>query len=319
MKKYYLFLFLISILIFSCKKDNCEEEISVLQQQIADYQEQEELQKIKYTNFENQITDYKTANDSIGMYQDSIIAFKKQIKAKGRATSADNEMLAKYMENVNKLLTKNSKLAQELQTQIDTTDMSQVNVVDILFSNLEAKNNEIEQLQTEIVELKSEVKGLKAEVKTVVIQRDSIAEVVDEVIEINDKIEAQSISYKFYNKKDKPIDKPKQFIGRISKIKVSFTLRENAYATKGSQTIYMRIETDYGGSFDVWRNSINCYTATTGQEICYTEMKEVNYQGTEENYSISWEKESYNLNSGEVVITLYSQDGYIIGETRFTL
>ncbi len=102
-------------------------------------------------------------------------------------------------------------------------------------------------------------------------------------------------------------------IKKVEKIKVCFTLAENAVAKSGSQFIYLQIITPEGQVLSGAQNSV-----TLGnQTIEFSDRREIEYDNKDLDLCIYWAK-SEELTKGEYKVNIIS-NGYIIGNSAFYL
>lgn len=102
-------------------------------------------------------------------------------------------------------------------------------------------------------------------------------------------------------------------IKKVEKIRVCFTLAENAVAKSGAQYIYLQIINPEGEVLSGDQNVI-----TFGeQEIQFSDRREIEYDNKDIDICIYWAK-SEKLTKGEYKVNIIS-NGYIIGNSAFYL
>jgi len=102
---------------------------------------------------------------------------------------------------------------------------------------------------------------------------------------------------------------------RAAKLKTCFTVRENAIAPAGTKTVYIRISRpdnmllavseDYKFNFE-------------GQDIAYTEKRDIEYDNRDVDLCIFWDNSANNLITGNYSVDIFC-DGKLIGSTTFAL
>lgn len=112
-------------------------------------------------------------------------------------------------------------------------------------------------------------------------------------------------------------NKEKDNINRIEKLKVCFTLRENAVAESGPRFVYLRIvRPDEAVLTKDESNQLP--VEAKGETITYTAKREINYQNVDIDACIYYDSEESELIEGTYVAELYS-DGKKIGTNTFVL
>lgn len=104
-------------------------------------------------------------------------------------------------------------------------------------------------------------------------------------------------------------------IKRTDKIRVSFTLAENAIAKRGLKQIYVRIANP--NERIMIKNAANVFTYQK-ESIPYSAMREIEYEGAEIPVSIYYEAGEGEIVSGTYYVDLYL-DGELVGTTSFSL
>jgi flagellar basal body-associated protein FliL len=100
---------------------------------------------------------------------------------------------------------------------------------------------------------------------------------------------------------------------KVIRIRTCFTLRENPILEPGPKTIYMRI----ARPDDVILTSGVNFFDFEGEQIVYTESREVSYENVDVELCIYWQNDG-QLIPGTYDLNLYA-DGYQIGSTTFAL
>ena len=141
--------------------------------------------------------------------------------------------------------------------------------------------------------------------------------VLSEELEINKTqvqlakvLSAKNIAVEPQNKGGKANTK----VNKVTKIKVCFTVRENAVAAAGSKDVFLRIirpdevvlPAGAGETFDF-----------KGEQVIYSAKRQLEYENKDIDMCIFWDKNA-DLIAGTYTIILYSE-GYEIGSASFTL
>ena len=98
------------------------------------------------------------------------------------------------------------------------------------------------------------------------------------------------------------------------RLRACFTLRENPILEPGPKTIYMRISRPDGVILTAGVN----YFEFEGEQIVYSESRQVSYENVDVDMCIYWENDGHQLVPGEYSLVLYA-DGNEIGSTSFAL
>jgi len=104
-------------------------------------------------------------------------------------------------------------------------------------------------------------------------------------------------------------------IKRTDKIRVSFALAENAIAQRGLKQIFVRIANP--NERIMTKNAANVFTYQN-EDIPYSAMREVEYEGSEIEVSIFYEAGEGEIVSGTYYVDLY-MDGELVGTASFSL
>lgn len=165
--KIVLYLFLVAFT-HACG-EKCDKENILLKNKIAELEQQLQLNSSSIDKYEKQLQNYKTKDDSLKMFRDSIDILANKIRSSGKANVHDNKAMNDYMNEIRRILSENKKLTEDLSQFINRNDLGQnpALVVKILAQNLENKEREIIDLQNQITELQKEVKGLKIEITSI--------------------------------------------------------------------------------------------------------------------------------------------------------
>jgi hypothetical protein len=112
------------------------------------------------------------------------------------------------------------------------------------------------------------------------------------------------------NKNSKPKDK----ISKITKIRVCFTIRENAVAKAGTKDVYLRLVRPDN---IVLTTSADNLFEVNSQQLVYSAVRQVEYENKDIDMCIFWDKDQ-DLIPGTYQAILYAE-GNEIGNTTFAL
>ncbi|MFW5658265.1 MAG: hypothetical protein ACOCYF_02350 [Bacteroidota bacterium] len=129
-------------------------------------------------------------------------------------------------------------------------------------------------------------------------------------VEIASVLQAKDIEVIPLNKRGKENNK----IKRIEKIRTCFTLRENPIIAAGPRHIYIRIKRP---DDIILTSSISNIIDIKGEQIVFTEMREVSYENKDIDVCIYWDNNG-ELIEGTYTIDLFA-DGNNIGASTVTL
>jgi len=102
---------------------------------------------------------------------------------------------------------------------------------------------------------------------------------------------------------------------RVEKIRTCFNLSANPLGKKGPRTIYIRIFNPAGRI--MIKNTGNLFNYE-GNEIAFSEFREIEYEGEEINVCIYYEVDPADITEGTYYVDLY-MDGESIGTSSFSL
>lgn len=112
------------------------------------------------------------------------------------------------------------------------------------------------------------------------------------------------------NKRGKDEDKS----SRITKLRVCFTMRENAIATAGPKEVYLRITRP---DQMVLAYSESDVFSFQGEQIVYSAKRQIEYENKDLDVCIFWDSNS-QLMAGTYTVDIFT-DGALIGTSKFTI
>lgn len=172
---------------------------------------------------------------------------------------------------------------------------------------------QIDSLNTLNIELTAENIQVKRDYQQT---KDKYEELSQENIELSDIVEKASV-IKVYNIHALPLNKKSKKVyklKRVSKIRVCFTLSENVIAKNGWQDVFIRISRP---DELVLAASEDDLFSFEGEKIVYTEKRGVDYQNTDVDLCIYWNK-SQELIPGIYYVDIFT-GGKEVGTTTFEL
>ncbi|MBN2213401.1 MAG: hypothetical protein JW723_04090 [Bacteroidales bacterium] len=233
-----------------------------------------------------------------------------------------NEMIIEYddlkteNDSINTLLTTEQEKIKRL-LRIDASNAQKIKMykkeLETLRKVMRSYIVQIDSLNTRNRELTEENIQVRTELARVEQDRDVLTKEKEDLssqVAVASVLSAKNIIAEGLNKRSKPNDKS----SKVEKIRVCFTIRENAIAKPGKKIIYLRIlrpdevVLTAGGSTMIEIN---------GEELVYTEYRELEYENHDIDMCIYWDK-TEELISGTYTVYLYSE-GAEIGSTTLDL
>ena len=258
----------------SIKLDLTTEEKAIIEEQRQDLEGQLNEIILEYDSL-------KTNNDSINTL---LMAEQAKIKQLLKIQASDATKINMYKKELETL----RKVMRSYIVQIDS---------------LNTRNRELTE---ENIEVRTTLRQVEQDKQ----QLEQQKEVLSSKVEKASVLSAKNIVAEGINRSSKPKDK----INKIEKIRVCFTVRENAIAKAGSKTIYLRIIRPD----DIVLGSPNSgLIEVGGQQMVYTETRELEYENQDIDMCIYWDI-TEELIAGTYNAILYA-DGFEIGRTTFIL
>jgi hypothetical protein len=245
------------------------------------------LEDVK-SDLEKQLRDMIVEYDSLKTNNDSVnnLLVKEQDKIKNllRMQASDAEKIRKYQGELETL----RKVMRSYIVQIDS---------------LNTRNRE---LTAENIQVKEQLTA--AESQNVELSKEK--EILNTQVQLAKVLSAKNISAQPLNKSDKANSK----VSKVAKIKVCFTVRENAVAESGTKEVYLRIiRPDEvvlpAGSGDTFEFN--------GEQVIYSAKRQLEYENKDIDMCIFWDKNA-DLIAGNYTVILYAEN-YEIGSATFAL
>jgi Tfp pilus assembly protein PilO len=245
------------------------------------------LENVK-SDLEKQLRDMIVEYDSLKTTNDTIngLLNNEQDKIKNllRMQATDVEKIRKYQGELETL----RKVMRSYIVQIDS---------------LNTRNRE---LTTENIQVKEQLTS--ATTQNVELSKEK--EILNTKVQLAKVLSAKNIVASPLNKSDKDNTK----VNKVAKVKVCFTIRENAVAEAGTKEIFLRIlrpdevvlPAGSGETFEF-----------NAEQVIFSAKRQLEYENKDIDMCIFWDKNA-DLIAGNYTVILYAEN-YEIGSTTFTL
>jgi len=245
------------------------------------------LEDVK-SDLEKQLRDMIVEYDSLKTNNDSVngLLVKEQDKIKNllRMQATDAEKIRKYQGELETL----RKVMRSYIVQIDS---------------LNTRNRE---LTAENISVKEKL--TTAETQNVSLSKEK--EILNTQVQLAKVLSAKNIVVQPLNRSDKENSK----VNKVAKIKVCFTVRENAVTEAGTKDVYLRVirpdevvlPSGTGETFEF-----------NGEQVIFSAKRQLEYENKDIDMCIFWEKNA-DLIAGNYTVVLYAEN-YEIGSATFTL
>ena len=219
-----------------------------------------------------------------------------------------NQKLAEEQARIEGLLEELNKVKKSNRWQIHKYKKELSTLRDIMKSYI----YQIDSLNTMNISLRTENSSVTAENKRIANenqQLETLTENLSSTVEKAAVLRAINILPQGLKRKGKETNK----ISKLEKIKVCFTLAENAVAESGPQYVYLQIVNPTGKVLSGAQNAV-----TFGEKtIQYSDKREIEYANKDLDICVFWAK-TEELNKGEYKVNVIS-NGYVIGSSAFYL
>jgi hypothetical protein len=278
--------------------ENCRVEVQQLEKEKAEMNEAlsgyidvttEDLK----TDFQNMLDTYDQLIEKDASKADSLNAQKDRI----------NELMTELKDTknrsygqINRLKKENEQLRGIMKNYLYTIDS--LNTLNVnLTSELDKKSNKLTETESERDKLKN--------------QAEKSSELLAKGAKLNAfNFNTTALRYRI-NGSTHDVNRA----GRTDVISSTFTIGENMIAKTEDKMIYMQV-TDPKGQviFSKPNNIVN----VSGNEIIYTDKREINYQGQQIDMTIVHNLQGDEIPSGNYAVKIFA-DGALIGKDSFTL
>lgn len=171
---------------------------------------------------------------------------------------------------------------------------------------IDSLNTRNKLLSEENKQVKTDFQKVKTEKETLQVKTDDLSQKVDVAMTLR----AISISPTPVNEKAKEVTKAK----KVKKIKVCFTLTENAIAKPGNRVVYLRIARP---DKEILPNPDGAMFDFEGNQILFSAKREIDYENKDVEMCIYWANTG-SLTEGVYTVDLFSE-GKQIGTATFAL
>jgi predicted nucleic acid-binding Zn-ribbon protein len=254
------------------------------------------------TQLEDSNTEKQNINDELkGLYQqyESLKTNNDSINGK---LDVEKKKIAELMNELKYVKTSNLQKIKEYKKEVATLRQIMRSYI-VQIDSLHTRN---QLLMAENNEVKTKYKDVLIRNEDLSYERDSLAGTVG----IASTLKTMNLMANGINVRGKET----QWISKLDKIKVCFTIDENMIANKGNKWVYIRIAKP--DKYVITESEYDLFEYE-GNEIAYTARREVNYQGEKEDLCIYWKK-SQELQAGLYYVDIFT-DGKRIGTIAFTL
>ncbi|MBN2662903.1 MAG: hypothetical protein JXR68_04575 [Bacteroidales bacterium] len=221
-----------------------------------------------------------------------------------------NDSLAVQQQRIQDLMTELSNLKasdyariKQLKDEVETLKTimkSYVHQIDSLYQAnqiLVAKNTQIQQQYDNQVQ----------QTQNLSTQNDSL----QQTIQVAKELTAYSLNLTALNQRGKTTERS----NKVEKFQVCFILSENKVITTGRKYVYLRITKPDG---EVLRNNNSGFFNYQGQNIAYSSVKEIEYDGNSQNLCVYYTVDVSDLPSGNYTVFIFSE-GKEIGDASINL
>jgi DNA repair ATPase RecN len=171
---------------------------------------------------------------------------------------------------------------------------------------IDSLNTRNKLLVEENKQVKTDFQKVKSEKENLQVKTDDLSQKVD----VASALRAINISPLPVNEKGKEVTKAKKVI----RIKVCFTLTENAIAKTGNRIVYLRIARP---DKEILPNTEGGMFNYDGNQILYSAKREIDYQSKDVEMCVYWANTG-NLTEGVYTVDLFSEEKQI-GTATFAL
>lgn len=220
-----------------------------------------------------------------------------------------NAKLEKEQERIKELVEKIKNIKQANSYQIAQYKKELGTLREIMKSyivQIDSLNTMNKSLTAENIKVKTEYQKARITNKELENKNQDLSEKVS----VASIIKVKNLSVLPINKKSKEVNKA----SKVEKIKVCFTLEENAITPAGTKDVYLRIARP---DELVLASSENNLFSYQGNTIVYSAKRQVEYQNQNVDLCIYW-KNDEELIPGQYMVDLFT-DGNMIGSTTFVL
>ncbi|HLF64433.1 MAG TPA: hypothetical protein VI603_11800 [Saprospiraceae bacterium] len=216
------------------------------------------------------------------------------------------EEINKMKVSAEKYLVEITRLRDE-NTTLSATNVQLSSEKKMLSEEVAVRTQENEELSAARVTLTSEKESLEQE-KTMLMKKVNIASV----------IKVQGFDVTGYKLKGSGKESDTKRAKTIDGLKICFSALENAIVSPGTERFYVRIINPLGETMasDGMGSGI-LRNPNTGEEVRYTQYRDVDYNNVESNVCINWQPEM-PFNPGQYTVEVYNK-GFLVGMSTVNL
>lgn len=291
---------------------DAESRADSLETLLRQYQEENSRQSEMLKLYDNSIARFGNFEDSIRLREMAIDSLKSVIKSHGSATPEQNKELDRLVAQIKSYIAKNSNIAKDFKNAGYKTASAQ-QLLNMMFSAIDAKQKEVVALQQEISGLHQQVTNLRTENETLQSQNTELANEVAQTAKEKQEVtqDAAKLTLSAINIVLPDVRKAK----KIETVDMKFNINENKYSQPQDVTVYVRI-TDKDGN--VLRNNESGMFDYGGKSIAYTVKKNTFFSGNKTAMDITWHTNGITLTPGLYTVTFF-MDGKEADQTTFLL
>ncbi len=269
----------------------------------------------KVISFKQQINVVTTERDSLSTEKDQLVTKLENLKKQYDQLSKDNaqltDMFNQEKEHVEKLLAK-VKNAQGSVTKYKNQIKSMEGRLKEYEQQIEDLKKQNKDLTAENFHIKTVLDSTSTENKTLATHNQQLTETVNKGSALTTyDINTDGIVVKAKGK-EIPTKKSK----KAEKLRVCFTIGENAITPAGSKTVYLRIA-DPSGTILATGSGEEYSFDFQGKKLQYSAKEQVTYNNKAQDLCIYWVK-AKDFVPGTYTVDLFA-DGNVIGTSTFTL
>ena len=285
-------------------KEQSEELISTekLQAQLEKeyYQALADLEEMRGTNEElNALID--TQKQELKSQKDRISVLLKDSKDLEAARSELTKLKAtaeKYLAEINTLREENTQLSSS-NAQLTEQNTS-------LTDEVQARTMENEELSAARAQLTAQNETLQTEKMT-----------LSKKVNIASVIKIQDIDVSGYRLKSSGKESETRRANKIDGLKICFTALDNPIAGTGKERFHVRVISPIGETMSNGQGSGILMNPNTGEEVRFTQYRDVDYNNEETNYCMNWQPD-IAFDPGQYTVEVYNK-GFLAGMSTVNL
>lgn len=247
-------------------------------------------------NLQNMLTMYNQIEASNADMADSIAAQKEKISGLLVELEDAKNDKSRYLSRVYKLQKETDVLRSIMKDYIRTIDS--LNMANAgLAENLDKTQNELSNTQDKLSNTENQLNEMSDKVNK------------------GSKLNAFNISSTGIKERSSGSYKEVDRARSATHIRSCFTIGENAIATAGNKTVYMRVLTPSGSV--LYSSNNNTFSTEDGKSLLYSDKKTINYQNQPVDICIFYELNG-EIEKGNYICQMYCE-GVMIGNDKFVL